>query len=194
MKIAVVKYNAGNVESVLHALSRLGVEPILTDDAETLQTADRVLFPGVGEARTCMQYLRERGLDKIILSLTQPVLGICLGLQLLSTNSEENDTACLGVFENRVKKFTGGSVKVPHMGWNQISNLKGPLFQGVKEQSYVYFVHSYYLEVFDDTLATANHGETFSASARKRNFYGVQFHPEKSAEVGEVILRNFLSL
>lgn len=194
MKIAVVKYNAGNVESVLHAISRLGASPILTDDAATLKSADRVLFPGVGEAKTCMQYLRERGLDKIILSLTQPVLGICLGLQLLSSHSEENDTPCLGVFERKVKKFSGNAVKVPHMGWNQISNLKGPLFQGVKEGSYVYFVHSYFLEVFDETLATTCHGETFSASARKGNFYGVQFHPEKSAEVGEVILRNFLSL
>ncbi len=194
MKVAIIKYNAGNVQSVIHALSRLGVEVILSDNVEVLQTADKIIFPGVGEASSCMKYLNERNLANVILSLKQPVLGICLGLQLLASYSEENDTPCLGIFDKKVKKIPDTSVKVPHMGWNQISNLKGPLFKGVEEGSYVYFVHSYFIEVFNDTIATTKHGTELSASAHKDNFYGVQFHPEESAEVGEIILRNFLSL
>jgi glutamine amidotransferase len=194
MKVAIIKYNAGNVQSVIHALSRLGVEVILSDNAEVLQTADKIIFPGVGEASSCMNYLNERNLVNIILSLKQPVLGICLGLQLLANLSEENITTCIGIFDKNVRKLPDTSVKVPHMGWNQIFNLKGPLFKGVEEGSYVYFVHSYFIEVFNDTIATTKHGTEFSASVQSNNFYGVQFHPEKSAEVGEIILRNFLSL
>jgi glutamine amidotransferase len=194
MKVVVVKYNAGNVESVIHALSRLGITAELTDDAKTLGSADKVIFPGVGEAKSCMQYLKERALDQVILSLKQPVLGICLGLQLLSSYSEENDTECLGVFKNPVRRFSGKDVKVPHMGWNQLSQFQGPLFKGISEDSFLYFVHSYYLEVFPETIASCTYGETFSAAVQKDNFYGVQFHPEKSASVGERILNNFLSL
>jgi glutamine amidotransferase len=179
---------------VIHALSRLGVEVILSDNAEVLQTADKIIFPGVGEASSCMNYLNERNLVNIILSLKQPVLGICLGLQLLANLSEENITTCIGIFDKNVRKLPDTSVKVPHMGWNQIFNLKGPLFKGVEEGSYVYFVHSYFLEVFTDSLATSNYGIQFSASVQSNNFYGVQFHPEKSAKIGEIILRNFLSL
>lgn len=194
MKIAIVKYNAGNVESVKNALIRLGVEPILTDDAETLRVADRVIFPGVGEASTAMNYLRERSLDKIIKSLTQPVLGVCLGMQLLCDFSEENETACLGILPYKVKKFKDENLKIPQTGWNNIFDLKGKLFQGIKENSYVYFVHSFYVEAGAETTAKCDYGLKFSAAVSYKNFYAVQFHAEKSGAVGEQILENFLKI
>jgi glutamine amidotransferase len=194
MRIAVVKYNAGNVESVKNALARLDVEPILTDDAETLKSADKVIFPGVGEASTAMRFLRERNLDDTIKNLAQPVLGICLGMQLLCESSEENSTECLGIFPYRVKRFVSVDLKVPQMGWNTVSDLKSPLFEGVAENSYVYFVHSFYVETGAATIATCDYALNFSAAIRHRNFYAVQFHAEKSGVVGERILENFLKL
>lgn len=191
MDVAIVKYNAGNILSVNHALRRLGIEGTLTDDAADLLMADKVIFPGVGEASTAMNYLRERGLDRIICSLKQPVLGICLGLQLLCKRSEENDTECMGVFDLDVKKFPEG-LKVPHMGWNTIGNLKGPLFDGIAESSFVYFVHSYYAETGPDTTATTEYMLPFSSALRKANFFATQFHPEKSGDIGSDILKNFL--
>ncbi|MEJ7862669.1 MAG: imidazole glycerol phosphate synthase subunit HisH [Pyrinomonadaceae bacterium] len=194
MKVAIVKYNAGNVESVKNALHRLGVEAILTDDAQELQTADRVIFPGVGEASTAMNYLRSRGLDKAIKSLVQPVLGICLGMQLLCQFSDENETDCLGVLPYRVKKFESDALKIPQMGWNNISNLRSDLFAGIAENSFVYFVHSFYVETGAETIATTDYTLGFSAAIRHKNFYAVQFHAEKSGAVGAKILENFLNL
>ena len=194
MKIAVVKYNAGNVESIKNALNRLGSEPILTDDAETLNSADKVIFPGVGEASSAMRYLRERGLDTVIKNLTQPVLGVCLGMQLLCDFSEENATRCLGILPYRVRKFESGELKIPQMGWNNIFDLKSGLFGGVKENSYVYFVHSFYVEAGEETIATCDYGVKFSAAVNYKNFYAVQFHAEKSGAVGERILENFLKI
>ncbi len=194
MKVAIVKYNAGNVESVKNALHRLGVEAILTDDAQELQTADRVIFPGVGEASTAMNYLRSRGLDKVIKSLVQPVLGICLGMQLLCQFSDENETDCLGVLPYRVKKFESDALKIPQMGWNNISNLRSDLFAGIAENSFVYFVHSFYVETGAETIATTDYTLGFSAAIRHKNFYAVQFHAEKSGAVGAKILENFLNL
>lgn len=194
MKIAVVKYNAGNVESVKNALHRLGSEPILTDDAETLNSADKVIFPGVGEASSAMRYLRERGLDSAIKNLTQPVLGVCLGMQLLCGFSEENATGCLGILPYRVRKFESDELKIPQIGWNNIFDLKSELFKGVKENSYVYFVHSFYVETGEETIAACDYGVKFSAAVRYKNFYAVQFHAEKSGAIGERILENFLSI
>ncbi len=194
MKVAIVKYNAGNVESVKNALHRLGVEAILTDDAQELQTADRVIFPGVGEASTAMNYLRSRGLDKVIKSLVQPVLGICLGMQLLCQFSDENETDCLEVLPYRVKKFESDALKIPQMGWNNISNLRSDLFAGIAENSFVYFVHSFYVETGAETIATTDYTLGFSAAIRHKNFYAVQFHAEKSGAVGAKILENFLNL
>ncbi|HEX9930554.1 MAG TPA: imidazole glycerol phosphate synthase subunit HisH [Pyrinomonadaceae bacterium] len=194
MKIAIVKYNAGNVESVKNALNRLGVEPILTDSAEELQTADKVIFPGVGEASTAMRYLREKGLDATIKNLRQPVLGVCLGMQLLGEFSEENETQCLGIIPFRVKKFESEKEKVPHIGWNQIGNVQSKLFEGVPENSFVYFVHSYFVPENPATIAACDYIEPFSAAINYQNFYGVQFHTEKSGAVGEKILENFLKL
>lgn len=195
MNIAIVKYNAGNIASVQNALGRLGVESVVTDDAETLRTADKVIFPGVGEASTAMHYLRERGLDDVITSLTQPVLGICLGMQLLCSHSEENDTACLAIFPNEVRRFADGELKVPHMGWNTITRLGPPLFDGIAETTYVYFVHGYYVEVLpDETAAVCNYGIDFAAAIQRDNFYAVQFHPEKSGDTGQQILENFLKI
>ncbi|MEO6588324.1 MAG: imidazole glycerol phosphate synthase subunit HisH [Pyrinomonadaceae bacterium] len=194
MKVAVVKYNAGNVESVKNALNRLGVEPILTDDAEILQTADKVIFPGVGEASTAMNYLRMRNLDATIKSLTQPVLGVCLGMQLLCASSEENETECLGILPYRVRKFVSKDLKIPQMGWNNIFELKSDLFSGVEENSFVYFVHSFYVESGAETIATCVYDTNFSAAVEHENFYAVQFHAEKSGAVGERILENFLKL
>jgi glutamine amidotransferase len=193
MNVAVVKYNAGNVRSVIFALERLGLTPVWTDDPDELRCAERVIFPGVGEAKSAMEYLRARKLDAVVTSLTQPVLGICLGLQLMCRNSEENDTECLGIFEEEVKRFEIDE-KVPHMGWNLLESMKGELFHGLDEQSYVYFVHSYYAEIQKDTIATAQYGHPFSAALNRNNFYGVQFHPEKSGTVGEKIIKNFLEL
>jgi glutamine amidotransferase len=194
MRVAVVKYNAGNVESVKNALNRLGVEPILTDDAKTLQTADKVIFPGVGEASSAMNYLRERNLDETIKSLTQPVLGICLGMQLLCESSEENETKCLGILPYRVKKFESEVLKIPQIGWNNIFNLKSDLLNGLEENSFVYFVHSFYVESGAETIATCDYGLNFSAAIRHENFYAVQFHAEKSGAVGARILENFLKI
>ena len=194
MKVAIVKYNAGNVESVKNALNRLGVEPVLTDDAETLKAAERIIFPGVGEASTAMNYLREKGLDEVIKSLAQPVLGICLGMQLLCEFSDENDTPCLGILPSRVRRFESDSLKIPQMGWNNIFELKGDLFAGVAENSYVYFVHSFYVETGKETIAACDYGLNFSAAVNHENFYAVQFHTEKSGAVGARILENFLGI
>ncbi len=194
MKIAIVKYNAGNVESVKNALNRLNIEPILTDDAEELSAADKVIFPGVGEASTAMNYLRERKLDAVIKNLTQPVLGVCLGMQLLCESSDENNTNCLGILPYRVRRFKSENLKIPQMGWNNIFDLKSDLFKGVDENEYVYFVHSFYVEAGAETIATCDYGVNFSAAVRHKNFYAVQFHTEKSGAVGERILENFLGL
>ena len=194
MKVAIVKYNAGNVESVKNALNRLGVEPILTDDAVTLQTADKVIFPGVGEASSAMNYLRERNLDKTIKSLRQPVLGVCLGMQLLCESSEENDTKCLEILPYRVRRFDDENLKIPQIGWNNIFDLKSDLLEGIAENSFVYFVHSFYVESGTETIATSDYGLNFSAAIRHENFYAVQFHAEKSGAVGERILENFLKI
>jgi glutamine amidotransferase len=194
MKVVIVKYNAGNTESVKNALKRLGIEPVLSDDVEVISTADKVIFPGVGEASSAMRYLRLKNLDRAIKSLKQPILGICLGMQLLCSYSEENNTDCLHVFPYTVRKFEVDNLKVPQIGWNDIFDLKGALFNSVKENSFVYFVHSYYVELGEDTTAKSEYGIEFSAAIEKENFYAVQFHPEKSGDVGEKILKNFLAL
>ncbi len=193
MDVAIVKYNAGNIYSVVNALTRLGVKSLLTDDAEQLQKADRVLFPGQGEARGAMEYLKARRLDEVIRSLRQPVFGICVGQQLLCRHSEEGDVDCIGIFDADVKRFspTRHDEKVPCMGWNQLYDVKSPLFQG---DSYVYFVHSYYVPLCVDTAATADYILPYSAALHKDNFYACQFHPEKSGRVGEQILKKFLEL
>ncbi len=194
--VAVIKYNAGNIYSVVHALRREGVEPVVTDDVTILRSADKVIFPGVGEASTTMEYLRERGLDKVIKSLTQPVLGICLGMQLMCAHSEEGDAEGLGIFNIDVKRFirTSNEDKIPHMGWNQITDLKSPLMNGMQDNGYVYFVHSYYVPVCSNTIARTDYLVPFSAALNKDNFYATQFHPEKSGSIGSKILKNFLAL
>lgn len=194
MNVAIVKYNAGNVQSVLYALARLGVEANLTDDPAILQSADKVIFPGVGEASSAMRYLRERGLDQILISLNQPFLGICLGMQLMANHSEEGDTKCLGVFDHEVKRFPASVGKVPHMGWNLLVEEEGPLLQALPADPYVYFVHSYYVERGESTIATCEYGMPFSAVMQKDNYYATQFHPEKSGVVGAKILENFLAI
>ena len=196
MEVAIVKYNAGNIYSVESALRRLGVSPRLTDDAETLLSADCVLFPGQGEANGAMQYLRTHGLDLVIRSLRQPVLGICIGQQLLCRHSEEGDTDCLGIFDTDVLRFRPKSQedKIPAMGWNGITRLRTPLFDGLTEGDFVYFVHSYYVPVCDDTIAMTDFVLPYSAAIHKDNFYATQFHPEKSGVVGERILSNFLRI
>ena len=195
MPITIIDYNAGNVQSVLFALERLGVAAVLTGDHETIRSADKVIFPGVGEANTTMAYLREQGLDELIRSLTQPVLGVCLGMQLLCEHSEENDTPCLGIIPQKVMRFQPKEgEKVPHMGWNSIRTLKDGVFTPDLEEEYVYFVHSYFVEVGPYTTATTDYTQPFSSGLRKDNFYATQFHPEKSGKVGEAILRNFLAL
>lgn len=193
MQVAIVKYNAGNVESVKNALRRLNVEPVVSDDAEVLRRADRVIFPGVGEASSAMNYLRARNLDAVIKSLTQPVLGVCLGMQLLCDYSEENATECLGILPYRVRRFHAGDLKIPQMGWNNIGDLKTNLFAGIEENSHVYFVHGYYVETGAETVATCDYGVRFSAAIRYKNFSAVQFHTEKSGAIGERILENFLT-
>ena len=191
--IAILKYNAGNIKSVQNALTRLGFKSLITDDPGELIKADKVIFPGVGEAGSAMQYLMERGLDKTILSLKQPVLGICLGLQLMCRHSEEADTQCLGIFEAKVMLFPPVD-KIPHMGWNNFLTIKGDLYKGVTINDDVYYVHSYYADICSSTSATCDYILPFSASLQRDNFYATQFHPEKSAGVGEKILQNFLEL
>jgi glutamine amidotransferase len=191
--IAILKYNAGNIKSVQNALARLGYECVITDDHEKLVNADKVIFPGVGEAGSAMQYLKERDLDKTMVSLRQPVLGICLGLQLMCQYSEEADTKCLGIFDANVRLFPPVD-KIPHMGWQNFLTIKGDLYKGIKVTDDVYYVHSYYPEICASTSATCDYILPFSASLQRDNFYGTQFHPEKSAGTGEIILKNFLEL
>ena len=191
--IAIIDYNTGNIRSVMNALSRIGAaDCVLTDDADTIRRASHVLLPGVGEAGTAMNELRKRRLDTLIPTLTQPVLGICIGTQLMCLSSEEGDTTCLGIFPTRIVRFR--SLKVPHMGWNTITGLRSPLLDSIDEGSYVYYVHSYYPEPCDCTIARTEYGIPFSGALQRDNFFGTQFHPEKSGPVGEHILRNFLSL
>lgn len=197
MNTVIIKYNSGNIQSVQFALERIGITAIVTDNAEQIKSADKVIFPGVGEASSAMKFLKERKLDKLIASLNQPVLGICLGMQLLCKYSEENDTDCLGIFENvAVRKFDAAdtNLKIPQIGWNSISNLQSPLFNNVPNNSYCYYVHGYYAEKNQDTIATTEYTTIYSAAIQRNNFYGVQFHPEKSAVIGEQILKNFLAL
>ncbi|MCF2590666.1 imidazole glycerol phosphate synthase subunit HisH [Prevotella hominis] len=202
MDVAIVKYNAGNIYSVVNAMKRLGINPILTDDAEMLQKADRVLFPGQGQAKEAMEYIKAHHLDQIIRDLKQPVLGICVGQQLLCRHSEEGDADCIGIFDVDVKRFQPQrhEDKVPAMGWNEIYDLKTDLYKGFGKSSeallhpYSYFVHSYYVPLCEDTIATANYILPYSASLHKDNFYTCQFHPEKSGKVGEQILKNFLEI
>ncbi len=195
MKISIVKYNAGNTHSVVLALQRLGISAIITDDAQTLVSSDKVIFPGVGEASTAMSYLKNKNLDVVIKKLKQPVLGICLGMQLMCKHSEEGDTETFGIFDNKVKRFSSVNDKVPHIGWNNINVIKTILNEGIKQDEYLYFVHSYYAELSEETVATCEYaGVKFSAALQKDNFYGVQFHPEKSSQQGELMLKNFIEL
>jgi len=191
--IAILKYNAGNIRSVQNAVNQLGYRCMITDDTEELLSAERIIIPGVGEAGSAMHYLNERGLDHLIVSLKQPVLGICLGLQIMCRFSEEGNTTCLGIFDSAVKKFPPAD-KVPHMGWNNFSSLKGDLFKGVGVEDNVYYLHSYYSEISPNTSAVCEYILPFSAAIQKDNFYATQFHPEKSADIGVRILKNFLML
>ena len=204
MKVSIIKYNAGNVQSVIFALNRLGIEPVLTDDIEEIKSSDKVIFPGVGEASSCMKSLKNSGLDLLIPKLTQPILGICVGLQLMCRHSEEGDTTALGIFDVDVKKFQIVSeelstnnyqlstIKVPQMGWNTIFDLSSPLFKDIAENSYIYYVHSFAAELGVDTIAKTDYTGKYSAALHKDNFYAVQFHTEKSSLVGSKILDNFL--
>ncbi|WP_439181611.1 imidazole glycerol phosphate synthase subunit HisH [Carboxylicivirga taeanensis] len=198
-KIIIIKYNAGNIRSVNNALLRLGYEAEITADPEQIQQADKVIFPGVGEASTTMAYLRETGLDKVIINLKKPVLGICLGMQLMCSHSEEGNVDCLNIFDEKVRKFqlpepNVENIKIPHMGWNQITEVKAPLFDASLEGEYVYFVHSYYVAIGEDTASATDYILPYSSALQKDNFYATQFHPEKSGSVGERILENFLKL
>ncbi|HEY1111926.1 MAG TPA: imidazole glycerol phosphate synthase subunit HisH [Chitinophagaceae bacterium] len=195
MKLAIIKYNAGNIQSVINALERLGVRGEVTDNTEEILSADKVIFPGVGEASSAMRSLKEAGLDALIPQLNQPVLGICVGMQLLCDYSEENDTHCLGVVPVQVRKFSAGlKLKVPQIGWNTIYDLKSDLFRGVKENSYIYNVHSYYVADSEYTIAKCEYGMEYAAALKKDNYYGVQFHTEKSAQTGDQIIKNFLDI
>ena len=191
MKTVIINYGAGNIQSIKFAIQRLGFEAKLSDDAEEIQQADRVIFPGVGEASSAMKKLKATGLDQLIPQLTQPVLGICLGMQLMCKHSEEGDTKGLGIFNVEVKRFSN-QVKVPQIGWNQISNLQTELFQGIKEQEFMYLVHSFYAEKCKEMIAETNYDVAYASALKKNNFFGVQFHPEKSSQAGEKILENFL--
>lgn len=193
MKVVIIKYNAGNVQSLEFALNRLGIDPTVTDDHEEIQQADKIIFPGQGEARSAMNYLKDKKLDRVLTQLRQPVLGICLGMQLMCSHTEENDTTCLGIMDVKVKRFEG-SFKIPHMGWNNITQLSGVLFAEIKEQDYLYFAHSYYVNICEQTMAQAKYGNNFSVALQKNNFYAIQPHPEKSADCGIQILDNFLKI
>lgn len=198
MNLVIIKYNAGNIQSVLYALERIGLQAKVTDDVEEITKADKVIFPGVGEASSAMQYLKERKLDDVIKHLTQPVLGICLGMQLMCRFSEENNVNCLHIFNEDVKRFNSApalgsdKIKIPQIGWNTIYNLKTDLFHSVPENAYVYFVHSYYAAAGEHTIASTDYLLRYSSALHSGNFYGVQFHPEKSADTGERILKNFI--
>lgn len=196
MQVSIIKYNAGNICSVDNAFKRLGIEPIITDDPEIIKSSDRVIFPGQGEAGCTMQYLRQRGLDTLIKELKQPVLGICIGMQLMCRHSDEANTDCLGIFDVDVKRFIPNQhdQKVPQMGWNTIENTKSALFKNFNKREFVYFVHSYYVPLCDNTIAETNYIQPYSAALHTRNFYATQFHPEKSGIVGEQILKNFLEI
>lgn len=193
MKIAIIDYGAGNIKSIQFALNRLGFDGILTNNPDEIRSAEKVIFPGVGEASSAMKKLKNSGLDELIPTLKQPVLGICLGMQLMCNHTEEGDTKGLGIFDTKVVQFSN-QVKVPHMGWNTIYNLQSPLFQGINEKEYLYLVHSYYAPLSENTIANTIYEKEFSSALQLNNFYGVQFHPEKSGMVGEQILKNFLNL
>lgn len=196
MNVTIIKYNAGNIYSVVHGLRRIGIEPIVTDDKDLLRSADKVIFPGVGEASSTMAYLREHKLDQLICDLKQPVLGICIGLQLMCRRSEEGNATCMGIFDTDVKRFISNNSidKVPQMGWNTIHDLKTNLFQSDMEEQYVYYVHSFYAEICPQTIAVTDYLQPYSAALHKDNFYATQFHPEKSGDLGERILKNFIEL
>lgn len=196
MNVAIIKYNAGNICSVINAVRRLGIDPVVTDDAEKIRDADCVLFPGQGEAAYTMKYLRATGLDELICSLTQPVLGICIGMQLMCSHSEEGDTDCLGIFDVPVKRFVpqNQGQKIPHMGWNSLVNLDSPLYDGIDEGQFVYFIHSFYVPENEYSIADCDYIHRYCASLHKDNFYATQFHPEKSGSVGERILSNFIEI
>ena len=193
MKIVIINYGAGNIQSIKFAIKRLGYEAVLTDNEDEIRNADKVIFPGVGEASSAMEKLKSTGLDKVIPTLKQPVLGICLGMQLMCRHCEEGDTEGLNIFDVDVLRFKN-NVKVPQIGWNQISNLKSDLFKGIPENEYMYLVHSYYVPINEETIATTEYGITYASALQEKNFYGVQFHPEKSSKAGEQILQNFLKL
>lgn len=196
MKVVIIKYNAGNIRSVQIALERHGINPVVSDDPEVINSADRIIFPGVGEASSAMSYLQARNLDKVIVDARQPFLGICLGMQLMCRYSEENDTPCLSIFEEDVIRFRTNDqkIKIPQIGWNNIEKLSSGLFTGVQEKSFCYFVHSYFARIGPDTIAQSDYCGLYSAALHKDNFYGVQFHPEKSAETGATIITNFLNI
>jgi glutamine amidotransferase len=194
MKVVIIKYNAGNIRSVYFAMQRLGIEAFISDDIETILSADKIIFPGVGEASGAMDYLKQKKLDTLIKDVKQPLLGICLGMQLLCNYSEEGNTPCLGIFNVTVKKFMHTNLKVPQVGWNTIQHGNHPLFNKVKQNEYMYFVHSYYIEQSANAIATTCYGIEYTSALCKDNFYAVQFHPEKSADAGEQILRNFISI